>query len=82
MDERYTGSAYKLRIRTLASETPESGAAVQAAILTQKPIGIVLTYEAITGQDWGDLRADPRPPGADVMARLRHLARRPQPNLP
>lgn len=57
LDERYTGAAYQLRVRTLATETP-SATATEAAILTQKPIGIVLTYAAITGQDWDDLVAD------------------------
>lgn len=66
LDERWGGEAYQLRVRTLASETPDP-AATEAAILTQKPIGIVLTYGAITGQDWADLAAD-HATWADVVA--------------
>jgi tail protein P2 I len=57
LDERYSGDAYKLRVRTFASETPDP-ARTLAAILLQKPAGITLLYEAITGQDWDDLEAD------------------------
>lgn len=46
--------AYGLAVRTLTSETPDT-AAVERAILTQKPIGIVLDYEAIDGMTWDDL---------------------------
>lgn len=54
IDERYTGSAYQLRVRTMASQTPDPNA-TEAAILTQKPVGVVLTYAAITAGDWDDL---------------------------
>lgn len=54
--ERYPDNAYQLQVRTLAAETSDE-AATLAAILTQKPIGIVLAYEAITGQQWDDLLA-------------------------
>lgn len=54
--ERYTGSAYKLAVRTQTSETP-SEAATLAAILGQKPIGIVLDYDSITGQTYADVDA-------------------------
>jgi hypothetical protein len=57
LDERYTGSAYQLRVRTLASETPDEDETL-GAILSQKPIGIVLTFLAVTGQTWGDLVLD------------------------
>lgn len=58
IEERPDGEAYQLYIRTFASETPSEDATL-AAILTQKPIGIVLepAYEAITGQSWDDLQA-------------------------
>jgi hypothetical protein len=56
-DERYGGHAYQLRVRTLLSETPDP-AVTQADVISQKPIGIKLIYEAIDSQDWGDLRAD------------------------
>ncbi len=57
IDERYQDNAYRLRVRTFAFETPDPDA-VEAAIMTQKPVGIVLTYEAVVGQDWADLIAD------------------------
>lgn len=57
MDERFTGSAWQLRIRTLVSETPDE-AVTEAAAVSQKPIGILLDYSAVTGQDWGDVDAD------------------------
>jgi len=51
------GGAYRLHMRTLLWETPDEPAAL-AAILLQKPGGIVLDYDVITGQDWIDLMAD------------------------
>lgn len=54
--ERWT-SAYTVWIRSRIDETP-STAATWAAILTQKPIGLVVTYEAVAGQSWSDLIAD------------------------
>jgi hypothetical protein len=48
---------YNLAIRTLISETPDTDA-VRRAILTQKPIGIVLDYEAIEGMTWDDLAGE------------------------
>lgn len=57
MDEFFGGSAYALRIRTLASETPDE-AVTEAAARSQKPIGITLDYSAVTGQDWNDVDTD------------------------
>lgn len=48
--ERRT-SAYTLEVVTYASETPDSAAAL-AAMMAQKPAGIVLTYNVRTGQDY------------------------------
>lgn len=42
------GSAYRLRVRTYASETPDP-AAVEAALRATKPAGLVLTYEVFNG---------------------------------
>lgn len=56
IDERYQGFGYRLRIRTLASETPDPEATEEEIRREQKPIGIVLTYLAITTWDWGDLQ--------------------------
>lgn len=57
VDERYGDAAYQLRVRTLATETPDA-AATEAAVRSQKPIGISLMYDAIVSQDWDDLVAD------------------------
>lgn len=57
VDERYLADAWQLRVRVFAAETPNS-AATLAAVLSQKPIGIVLTFVVIGGQDWGDLQLD------------------------
>lgn len=51
--ERF-GGAYKLEVRTYTSQTP-SEANVLAAILRQKPAGITLDYDSITGQDYQQL---------------------------
>jgi hypothetical protein len=53
--ERYDGTAndapYYLEVATLDTETA-SPATVEAAIRAQKPAGIILDYEVITGQDF------------------------------
>jgi hypothetical protein len=46
------GSPYKLRVITFTAETPDP-AKVQAALLEQKPAGLVLTYEVRDGQSYG-----------------------------
>jgi hypothetical protein len=51
--ERY-GGAYKLEVRTYTSETPDS-AKVLSAIISQKPAGISLNYQALAGQEWQQL---------------------------
>lgn len=56
-DERFGGSAWALRVRTLDSETPDA-TVTEAAVVSQKPIGITLEYEAVTGQDWSDVDSD------------------------
>lgn len=54
LNER-SGGAYNLSIATLASETPNS-ALTQAALVAQKPAGIILTYNTIVGGDFLTLR--------------------------
>lgn len=61
-DERSDGTVgvdkpWQMRIRTLASETPDPALTEAEIRADGKPIGIVLTYEAITTWDWGDLIA-------------------------
>lgn len=50
-------SPYSLYIRTIASETPDENL-TRAAILAQKPAGIVLNYAAAVGITYIDLDAD------------------------
>jgi hypothetical protein len=48
------GSAYRVSIRTKASETPDS-AKVLKALTAQKPAGIVLDYAVMVGPEWQDV---------------------------
>jgi len=57
LQERYTGDPYKLWVGTRTSQTPDS-ARTLAAIMADKPAGIVLTYATITGQTFDELLAD------------------------
>lgn len=57
MIERYQGNAYALYVATRTSQTPSS-AQTLADILTQKPAGIILTYQTITGQSFNELLTD------------------------
>jgi hypothetical protein len=50
-NERLANDPYRLGVITLAGETPDP-AQVLAAILAQKPAGIVLSYSAIAGQTY------------------------------
>lgn len=54
--ERDSGDPYRLEVVTLTGETP-SPAATQAALLAQKPAGIVLSYRTVEGQDWQGVTA-------------------------
>jgi hypothetical protein len=53
--ERHT-SAYNFSVATLASETADADA-VEAALLAQKPAGLVMTYSTIVGGDYATLEA-------------------------
>lgn len=48
------GSPYRLRVRTYQTETPDA-ARVEAAVRAQKPAGLVLTYEVVTGASYGQM---------------------------
>jgi hypothetical protein len=45
------GSAYRLEVVTLTSETPDP-VAVEAALRSQKPGGLVLSYRTVASWDW------------------------------
>jgi hypothetical protein len=47
---------YTLEIVTLTGETPDP-AATRAAIIAQKPGGILLNYRTVAGQDWQAVQA-------------------------
>jgi hypothetical protein len=51
INERQGASAYRVAVRTLVSETPDS-ALVLAALLEQKPGGLILDYATTTGQTY------------------------------
>lgn len=56
LSERH-GSAYQLRVATLETETPDPDL-VLAALLEQKPAGIVLIYDTVpVGGDWDALNS-------------------------
>jgi hypothetical protein len=55
--ERDGGDAYALRVQTLGSETPNP-ATTYAAIIAQKPAGLVLVYDVMPGQSYTSLEAD------------------------
>lgn len=55
--ERFGGNAYHIFMRTLDAETPDE-AATRAAILSKKPAGLILDYEATSVQTFFQLDAD------------------------
>jgi tail protein P2 I len=48
--------AYRLTVRTYADQTPDATATL-AALMAQKPGGIVLDYATVTGQTWAQVKA-------------------------
>lgn len=64
--ERFGGSAWQLVIVTRTSETPNPTQTL-ADILEQKPAGVVLTYNVLSGQDFESLYVN-HPDFADVYA--------------
>lgn len=49
--ERANGNAYELVVSTRADETPDPSM-VLAALMEQKPAGIILTHQVLGGHDW------------------------------
>lgn len=62
--ERVGGAPYQLAIRTRTGETPDADVTL-ADILSQKPAGIILDYEAVPGVTFAELEAG-HPTFADV----------------
>ena len=54
--ERYTGSAYKLQVKTITSETPESAATKADIEREAKPVGILLFFNSISTWTWKTMR--------------------------
>lgn len=54
--ERYTGSAWRLRVETLVGETPEPEQTKADIITYQKPIGIVLFFNTRVNWNWGEAK--------------------------
>lgn len=48
------GSAYRLRVRTYQSETPDT-VALEAAVRQEKPAGLVLTFEVLSGATYAHM---------------------------
>lgn len=71
LTERH-GSAYRLTVATLASETPNA-TVVRKAVEAQTPAGIVVTHSVITGGDLATLR-DTHSDFADVKTTFTDLA--------
>lgn len=55
INERLSGSAYRLGVVTLADETADP-ALTEAAIREQKPAGVVLTFNTVRGQTYVAIR--------------------------
>jgi hypothetical protein len=55
LTERYTGDAYKVLVTTQTGECPNVPA-MQAAALAQKPAGILMTFSAVLGQLYSQLK--------------------------
>jgi hypothetical protein len=56
--ERYTGNAWRLRIETLAEETPDPEGTLADILTYQKPIGIVLFFNTRAAWTWGEVKAE------------------------
>jgi hypothetical protein len=55
LHERAYNDAYRLQVTTYDSQTPDPSA-TQAAIVSQKPAGIVLDYQHVRGQTYQQVR--------------------------
>jgi hypothetical protein len=69
VDERYGGDAWQLRVRTYIGDTSDPDA-VLAALLSQKPAGIVLTYVVVMGQNYFEAKG--RLPGSQTYTDMKN----------
>lgn len=58
VDERVGGNAWRLRVNTIESETPEPEQTEADIIRYQKPIGVVLFFNRVIPWDWEELVAE------------------------
>jgi hypothetical protein len=56
--EFYTGLAYRMKIVTLESETPDAAATLRDILREQKPIGIRLFFNTSPDWDWAELQEE------------------------
>lgn len=56
--ERYTGDAWRVRIETLTSETPEPARTEAEVLAEAKPIGILMFFNTRVAWTWLELRAE------------------------
>lgn len=56
--ERYTGNAWRLRIESLESETPDPEGTLADILTYQKPIGVVLFFNQRAAWTWGEVKAE------------------------
>jgi hypothetical protein len=56
--ERYSGSAWRLRIETIEAETPDPEGTEADIIAYQKPLGVLLFLNTRAVWDWGELKAE------------------------
>jgi hypothetical protein len=69
LTERYTGSAWRLRLETIEAETPDPAGIIADLIRFQKPIGIVLFFNTRVAWTWGEAKVSVEfPTWADVKA--------------
>jgi hypothetical protein len=65
--EFYTGLAYRMKIVTLESETPDPDATLRDILREQKPIGLRLFFNASPDWTWAELQEE-EATWADVKA--------------
>lgn len=56
--EFYTGNAYRMKLVTLESETPEADETLREILEEQKPIGIRLFFNTSPDWDWAELEGE------------------------
>jgi Phage tail protein (Tail_P2_I) len=58
LTERYTGNAWRLRVETVESETPEPGKTEAEITEEAKPIGVLLFFNTRAAWTWEEIEAE------------------------